>query len=238
MRLRYRNGTPLYGKTLQTVLAERPVPRDRRRRAEPSRARRSDRRRQRASGADALAMSGGRALGAYASERLSAGDAGVLGGDHRLRDRDRRRSRSPRAAARSSMGFLLGLAVHGARGRAPVPEPAGRDGVMKGRRLLGVPFLFAVALLGGRLLDLLLARGRRRPRARADAADLPRGGAAVRAHDAHLRRGRRDVPRARRVVHLRPPRVQRAGQLHRRLGDPDRLRDRDRRSRRSRCPTT
>ena len=33
MPLRYRNGTPLYGKTLQTVLAKRPVPRDRRRAA-------------------------------------------------------------------------------------------------------------------------------------------------------------------------------------------------------------
>ena len=33
MGLRYRNGAPLYGKTLQTVLAERPTPGDRRRRA-------------------------------------------------------------------------------------------------------------------------------------------------------------------------------------------------------------
>ena len=33
MGLRYRNGEPLYGKTLQTVLAERPTPGDRRRRA-------------------------------------------------------------------------------------------------------------------------------------------------------------------------------------------------------------
>ena len=31
MQLRYRNGKPLYGKTLQTVLGERPVPGDRRR---------------------------------------------------------------------------------------------------------------------------------------------------------------------------------------------------------------
>ena len=31
MPLRYRNGRPLYGKTLQTVLAKRPLPRDRRR---------------------------------------------------------------------------------------------------------------------------------------------------------------------------------------------------------------
>ena len=32
MQLRYRNGKPLYGKTLQSVLADRPGPRDRRRR--------------------------------------------------------------------------------------------------------------------------------------------------------------------------------------------------------------
>ena len=83
-------------------------------------------------------------------------------------------------------------------------------------------------LLGGRLLDLLRARRRRRPRPRPDAADLPRLGPALRPDHAQLRRGRRDAPRARRLLELRPPRLQRADRLHRRLGDPDRLPDRDR----------
>ena len=83
-------------------------------------------------------------------------------------------------------------------------------------------------LLGGRLLDLLRARRRRRPRPRPDAADLPRLRPALRPDHAQLRRGRRDVPRARRLLELRPPRLQRADRLHRRLGDPDRLPDRDR----------
>ena len=82
--------------------------------------------------------------------------------------------------------------------------------------------------LGDRLLDLLRARARRRPRTRADAADLPRRRPALRADDHDLRRGRRDVHRARRIDDARPPCLQRAGQLRRRLGDPDRLRDRDR----------
>ena len=83
-------------------------------------------------------------------------------------------------------------------------------------------------LLGGRLLDLLLARAGRRLRPRADAAGLPRRRARLRPQHPQLRRGRVDVRRARRLGDVRPPRLQRAGQLRRRLGDPDRLRDRDR----------
>ena len=52
------------------------------------------------------------------------------------------------------------------------------------------------------------------------------GGALLRAHDAHLRRGQLAAPGARRRVGVRPLRVQRAVELHRRLGDPPRLPDR------------
>jgi len=57
-----------------------------------------------------------------------------------------------------------------------------------------------------RALDLLLAGHRLRARPRAHAARLPRGGNPVRPRDADLRRGRRDVPRARRVVDAGAPR--------------------------------
>ena len=97
------------------------------------------------------------------------------------------------------------------------------------RRFLGVPWLWAVAHSAiafsvyyslGLVADhaLLLDPGRCSP--------SPGLIYVLTTHD--LRRGRGDVPRARRLEHARPPRVQRAGQLHRRLGDPDRLRDRDR----------
>ena len=100
--------------------------------------------------------------------------------------------------------------------RPSQPDPARprRPGPVRGRLLLG------------RLLDLLRARRGRRPRPRTDAADLPRRGPALRPHHPQLRGGRRHVPRARRLLELRPPRLQRAGRLHRRLGDPDRLPDR------------
>ena len=69
-----------------------------------------------------------------------------------------------------------------------------------------------------RLVDLLRARARRRARARADAARLPVRRRPVRADGEDLRRGRLDVPRGRRLVLLRPPRVQRGRLLLRRLG--------------------
>ena len=76
--------------------------------------------------------------------------------------------------------------------------------------------------------DLLLARGDRRARARAHAARVPDRGAAVRADGDDLRRGRVAAPGARRLDGVRALRLQRARQLHRRLGDPARLRDPDR----------
>ena len=79
-----------------------------------------------------------------------------------------------------------------------------------------------------RILDLLLGRRRRRSRPGAHPGDLPGGRADVRPHVALLRGGRGDAAGAGRIRHLRPARLQRADQLHRRLGDPDRLPDRDR----------
>ena len=130
-------------------------------------------------------------------------------------------ARVRRRSAPGASGSARGWAREPSRGRrtaagaAAAPRPRGSLALRR-------------RLLGGRLLDLLLARGRRRPRPRADAADLPRRRPAVRPDDAHLRRGRGDVPRARRLVDVRPLRLQRAGLVHRRLGDPDRLPDRHR----------
>ncbi len=78
-------------------------------------------------------------------------------------------------------------------------------------------------------LGLLRARRRRAARARADAGRLPRRRRLLRARLDDVRRGRGAAPRARRLVGLRALRLQRAGQLRRRLGDPARLRDPDRR---------
>ena len=58
------------------------------------------------------------------------------------------------------------------------------------------------------------------------------------AHRRHLRRGDGDVPGGRRLLELRPPRLQRAGQLHRRLGADAQLHRSRSRSRPSSCPTT
>ena len=77
--------------------------------------------------------------------------------------------------------------------------------------------------------DLLLARGDRRPRARAHAARVPVGGAAVRADGDDLRGGRLAASGSWRLDRVRPLRVQRARELHRRLGDPARLHHPDRR---------
>ena len=141
-----------------------------------------------------------------------------------------------------SVGVLLGVAfvavgagrlwVSGAGWARPVSEPRAEAPGLAARAAAPPrarrPRALRRRLLGGRLLDLLRARRRRRPRPRPDAADLPRRRPALRPHHAQLRRGRGDDPRARRLLELRPPRLQRADRLHRRLGDPDRLPDRRR----------
>ena len=79
-----------------------------------------------------------------------------------------------------------------------------------------------------RLLDLLRARARRRPRARAHAAGVRVRRRAVRADGENVRRGRRDVPRSRRLLLVRAPRLQRRRLVLRRLGAEPRLHPHDR----------
>ena len=67
--------------------------------------------------------------------------------------------------------------------------------------------------------DLLLARDRRRERARADAARLPRRRRVLRADGDDVRRGRVAAPGAGGLDGLRALRLQRAVELRRRLGD-------------------
>ena len=97
--------------------------------------------------------------------------------------------------------------------------PAGRTGAGPGgqRPLLD-------GLRERRVLDLLRARSRRRARARPDADRLPDHGPLLPVHRGHLRRGDRDVPRGRRVLELRAPRVQRVLVVLRRLGPDAQLR--------------
>ena len=76
-----------------------------------------------------------------------------------------------------------------------------------------------------RLVDLLRPRRHRRVRARADAGRLRHLRADLRRHRRHLRRGDRDVPRGRRLLELRPPRLQRVRQLRRGLGADAQLHD-------------
>ena len=79
-----------------------------------------------------------------------------------------------------------------------------------------------------RLLDLLRARPGGGLRARAHAGRVHARGRAVRPHGQDLRRGRLDVPRGRRVLLIRPPRLQRARVVLRRLGAQPRLHPHDR----------
>ena len=76
-----------------------------------------------------------------------------------------------------------------------------------------------------RLLDLLRARRHRRLRPRPDPGRLRHLRPDLRRDRRHLRRGDRDVPGGRRLLELRPPRLQRDGQLHRRLGADAQLHD-------------
>ena len=77
-------------------------------------------------------------------------------------------------------------------------------------------------------LDLLRARPGRGLRAGAHAGRVHARRRAVRAHRQDLCRGSRDVSRGRRLLELRPPRVQRARLVHRRLGAEPRLHPHDR----------
>ncbi len=79
-----------------------------------------------------------------------------------------------------------------------------------------------------RLLDLLRARPRGGPCARAHATGLRVRRRAVRAHRQNLRRGRGDVPRSRWLLLVRASRLRRRRLLLRRLGAEPRLHPHDR----------
>ena len=79
-----------------------------------------------------------------------------------------------------------------------------------------------------RLVDLLRAGARRLLRARADADRLLDHRRDLLPDRRHLRRGDRDVPRGRRLVELRAPRLQRAVVVLRRVGADAQLHDHDR----------
>ena len=79
-----------------------------------------------------------------------------------------------------------------------------------------------------RLVDLLRARPRRRDRARAHPARLHRQRPDLRRDGRDLRRGNRPLPGGRRLVELRPARVQRARLLRGGVGSDAELRDHDR----------
>ena len=96
------------------------------------------------------------------------------------------------------------------------------------RKSVGVSGHVRDGLRQRRLLDLLRARPRRRARARPHAARVPVRRRAVRADGENLRRGRLDVPRSRRLLLVRAPRLQRRRLVLRRLGAQPRLHPHDR----------
>ena len=99
----------------------------------------------------------------------------------------------------ASIGFLMGILFvavgigplldreQAGADEGPGRRPARANCAARPRRALAL----RRRLLGGRLLDLLRPRRRRRARPRADAADLPRRRPALRPDDALLRRGLR-----------------------------------------------
>ncbi len=93
-------------------------------------------------------------------------------------------------------------------------DPKGRiagEGPRRGRALLG-------RLRQRGLVDLLRPGRNGGLRPRADAGRLRDRRPDLHGDRRHLRRGDGDVPRGRRLIELRAPRLQRAGQLHRGLG--------------------
>ena len=96
------------------------------------------------------------------------------------------------------------------------------------KRGLGSPALFGIVQGVHRGVDLLRARARRPGRARLRLDRLPVLRPVLRARRPVLRRGRLAAPGARRRDDHRALRLQRAVELHRRLGDPARLHPADR----------
>ena len=147
-------------------------------------------------------------------------------------------------ARRSLLGVLFVAAGAGRlwRRRAATPSartPPARLSAEALRRGLGLAGAVRDRLHVVASVDLLLARRRRRSArsgSRRSSSSSP--ACSSRCSCADLRRGRLAAPGARRRDRLRPLRLQRAGQLRRRLGDPARLPDPDRGHARSRRRTT
>ena len=207
-----RGAASLFGKTVETVLSERPArvvllsdPGDRSAGAAGD-------------GAVARAARAERRADAGAPEPPQRRVAGAVGrhgpprgGDPRLDDRARRRPararRPPRGPLRRAPGSAASTSNVRAGGRRT--GAAAQPGLVDALR---------DRLRGGRELDLLLARGHRRPRARAHAVRLPARGGLLPPGGDDVRRGRVAAPGPRRLDGLRALRLQRGRELHRRLG--------------------
>ena len=123
------------------------------------------------------------------------------------------------------MGFCTPAPWHAGRIRCTVMARLTEHGL---RRSVGRLRAVRDRLRQRRLLDLLRAGPRRGPCARAHAAGLRVRRRAVRADRQNLRRGRRDVPRSRRLLLVRASRLRRRRLLLRRLGAEPRLHPHDR----------
>ena len=143
-------------------------------------------------------------------------------GGSTCRARAARRERGPRAAGWGGRPPASGPRCGRAR-RCAGSERAG----LRVTRGLGEPALFAITL-SAVVASIYFALGV----VAGDALGLTPlvyllAGRLLRGHDAHLRRGQLAPPGARRRLDVRALRVRRALELHRRLGDPPRLPDRD-----------
>ena len=204
------SGYSVFGKTLETVLAERPC------RviieSQPERA---------------LPAQGGPRMSPITLV-LSSLMVADRPGDDRARDRRRRRAARGRGRARAALRRRrapAGSTRSGAgEGRPPAPARPAR-GAQARHGLARAVRHRPGAAVG---VAVLRARRRRRQRARLQLARLPRGLAVLRAARALLHGGRLAAPGARRRDGHRPLRLQRAVELRRRLGDPARLPDPDR----------
>ena len=246
-----RTGASLFGRTLETVLAERPCrviidsppARSSAGRGAPPERATITARGSRLAGLDARASSAaararGRGDGGRARWRAAAGRWRSAWCSGRCSRCSARAGCGSRAAGRGEDAAGDGRAPAAARpARAGCARLGGGRGADRARpRRAGAVRDRAER---GRLVDLLRARASW-PATRSGSRPLVflLAGAVLRAHDAHLRRGQLAAPRARRRVDLRPLRLQRAVELHRRLGDPPRLPDRDGDRARWRCRTT
>ena len=152
---------------------------------------------------------------------------------------DRAHRRSPASAAVSVSSSAGSSCVAGGLrlylSRAPLRWPAS---CRVSRRVLDA----AVARLGrlrrDRLLDLLRPRDRRALRARPDALGAARGRLLFLLVALSYAEGTAAIPETGGAAMLRPPRVQRPGRIHDRLGALPRLPDRDRARGALRCRTT